>query len=149
MDRIILERFETSDQGTFGKIRIHDKIFYTLELPWRDNANDISCIPAGVYHCSFTMSARFKKKMYLIENVNNRSGIRIHSSNVAGDKTLGYKCQLNGCIALGEKIGYLEILKDGLREKQKSILISKPAVSKFEILMRGQPFILEVVNGVR
>lgn len=141
MDRIILERFETSDQGTFGRIRIYDKIFYTLELPWRDNANNLSCIPAGVYDCDFTMSARFKRKLYLVQAVNNRTGIRIHPANLAGDKTLGYKCQLNGCIALGEKLGAI----DG----QKAILISQPAVSKLEILLKGQSFKLEVINGFR
>lgn len=139
MDRIILERLETSDQGTFGRIRVGNEIFYTGELPWRDNANNFSCIPCGIYECHFTMSAHFKRELYLVENVNNRSGIRIHSANLMGDSTLGYLCQLNGCIALGEKLGTIA--------GQKAILISKPAVSKFERLMNGQSFILEIMNG--
>lgn len=139
MDRIILERLETSDQGTFGKIRIGNETFYTLELPWRDNSSNVSCIPCGLYECRFTMSNRFKRKMYLVDGVNKRSGIRIHSANYAGDKSLGYKCHLNGCIALGEKIGTM----DG----QKAILLSTPAIRKFEKLMNGQSFILEIMNG--
>lgn len=139
MDRIILERFETSDQGTFGKIRVGGEIFYTLELPWRDNANNTSCIPCGVYECRFTLSVRFGRRMYLVDNVNKRTGIRIHSANLAGDKSIGYRSQLNGCIALGEKVGTLE--------GQKCILLSKPAVRRFEELMNGQNFVLEVMNG--
>lgn len=138
MDRIILQRFETSDQGTFGKIRIEDETFYTLELPWRDNSRNISCIPAGIYECNFTVSAHFKRTMYLVDGVNNRTGIRIHSANLAGDKTLGLKCQLNGCIAIGERIGKIE--------GQKAILLSGPAVRKFENLMNRESFLLEVIN---
>lgn len=138
MDRIILERFTTSDQGTFGKIRIDEKIFYTLELPWRENSNNFSCIPVGVYVCDYTFSARFKKWMYQVQDVNNRTGIRIHSANLAGDKSCGYKCQLNGCIALGEKIGVIE--------GQRAVLLSTSAIRKFESLLNRESFILEVVN---
>lgn len=139
MDRIILERFETSDQGTFGRIQIGNETFYTGELPWRDNASNISCIPSGLYECRFTMSARFKRRMYLVSGVNNRSGIRIHSANLMGAKDLGYRCQLNGCISLGERLGVIE--------GQKAILVSSPAVRRFESLMNGQNFILEIING--
>lgn len=139
MDRIILERLETSDQGTFGKIRVGNEVFYTGELPWRDNRSNVSCIPVGLYECSFTLSARFRKRMYLVMNVNGRTGIRIHSANYMGDSTLGYRCHLNGCIALGEKIGTM----DG----QKAILLSTPAIRRFEKLMNGKNFILEITNG--
>lgn len=139
MERIILERFETSDQGTFGRIRIENEYFYTLELPWRDNVSNYSCIPAGVYSCKFTMSPRFGYSMYLVENVNKRTGIRIHSANLAGDKTLGHKSQLSGCIALGLHLGKMG--------GQKALLLSKPAVRKFESLLERKPFILEVING--
>jgi hypothetical protein len=139
LERIILERFETSDQGTFGKIRIENETIYTLELPWRDNSNDLSCIPAGVYQCHFTMSPRFHRRMYLVDGVNKRTGIRIHSANLAGDRTLGLKAQLNGCIALGLAFGKM----DG----QKCIVLSKPAVRKFESIMDQNSFVLEIING--
>lgn len=139
MDRIILIRTESTDQGTFGKIRIGNEYFQTLELPWRDNQNNISCIPAGIYTCKMTLSSRFKKRMYLVDGVNKRTGIRIHSANLAGDKSLGYKSQLSGCIALGEKIGFIE--------KQRAILLSTTAIRKFEIIMNGQDFVLEIING--
>ncbi len=140
MDRVILERFETSDQGTFGKIRIGDVTFYTGELPWRENKSEISCIPPGVYHCSWTLSSRFKCHMYILHEVNGRSGVRIHSANFMGDKHLGYRCQLSGCIALGERMAEMG--------GQKALIISKPAVSKFESLMGHKPFILEIKNGI-
>lgn len=139
MDRIILERFKTGDQGTLGRIRIGKEIFYTLELPWRDNRPNTSCIPAGVYACKFTMSPRFGYSMYLVDGVNNRSGVRIHSANFAGDKTLGYKSQLSGCISLG--------LHYGKMGGQDAVLLSKPAIRKFESLLERKSFILEIING--
>jgi len=53
-----------------------------------------------------------------------------------GDASLGLKCQLNGCIALGERLGYL----DG----QKALLLSQPAVRRMEEYFRGGPFLLEI-----
>lgn len=139
MKTVTLVRFESSDQGTFGRVYVEGHSFYTLELPWRDNRNDFSCIPAGTYECRMTRSPRFKKDLYEIFGVKGRFAIRIHSANLAGDTKKGFKSQLNGCIALGEKIGTLE--------KQKAIFVSKPAVSSFEKLMNHEPFILEVTYG--
>lgn len=136
MKRIILERLETSDHGTFGRLLAPGLTLFTGELPWRENKNDISCIPAGIYICHWTMSARFRRKMYLVQSVPHRTGIRKHSANLMGDSTLGLKRQLNGCIALGEKIGWM----DG----QKALLVSAPAMRRFETLMAGQPFELEI-----
>ena len=53
-----------------------------------------------------------------------------------GDKTKGYRCQLNGCIALGERLGYI----DG----QKALLLSAPAMRRFLDAARGEPFTLEI-----
>ena len=139
MNKVTLVRFESSDHGTFGKIYVEGFTFYTLELPWRDNRNDISCIPSGTYTCKMTRSPRFKKDLYEVLGVKGRFAIRIHSANLAGDVKKGFKSQLNGCIALGEKLGTLE--------KQKAIFVSKPAVANFEKLMNYEPFILEVTYG--
>lgn len=135
-----IERFESTDHGTFGRIEFEGHSFYTLELPWRDNRNDISCIPSGQYVCRITKSPRFKRDMYLVEGVQGRFGIRIHSANLAGDTTKGLRSHLNGCIAIGESRGTMG--------RQKALLQSQPAVRKFEELLDRKPFILEVINGM-
>ena len=56
-----------------------------------------------------------------------------------GDVTLGLRSQLNGCIALGERLGWM----DG----QKALLLSAPAVRRFEGHMGTAPFLLEIRNG--
>lgn len=137
---VLLQRFETSDQGTFGRILCPGGlVLFTGELPWRDNASSISCLPPGKYPTAMTWSPRFKRKMYLLGNTDPRVGIRAHSANFMGDKSLGYKMQLNGCIALGERLGTM----DG----QKALLFSAPAVRRFETFMGHDPFMLEIKNA--
>ncbi len=139
MVRIILERLETSDQGTFGRIQIGDQTFFTGELPDRNNESNISCIPVGTYHCKWTYSYHFKKEMYLVDAVPERAGIRIHAANFMGAKDLRYRCQLNGCIALGERVAEMA--------GQKALIVSAPAVRRFEELLNKKPFILEIIDG--
>src|SRR5574341_1627738 len=108
-NRII--RLDRGNQGTFGRIEVPGLVLFTGELPWRSNRTNESCIPPGpaeppvVYNVEWTYSLAFKRWMYLILGTDPRAGIRVHSANFMGDATLGLKMQLNGCIALGEKLG--------------------------------------------
>lgn len=135
-----LERFETSDQGTFGRILFDDKELFTGELPDRNNRPNLSCIPTGLYVCKWTYSPAFKRMMYLVTRVEGRSGIRIHSANLMGAKDKGYKSHLYGCIAMGERLGHLG--------KQKAILVSRPAISAFERWANTETFELEIIDGI-
>lgn len=140
MRRIILTRLESSDQGTFGTIQVPNgdyvEYFYSGELNWLDNRSNVSCIPKGLYRCTWTYSPRFNRHMYLVEGVTDRAGIRKHSANFMGDDTKGFKRQLNGCIALGEKLGWID--------RQKALLLSAPAMRRFEALLAGETFELEI-----
>ena len=130
----LLERQDQSDQGTFGRFIAGPLSFYSGELPWRDNAANVSCLPLGTYECVWTFSDRFRRFMYLLLGTEPRAGIRKHSANLMGSPP--FKAQLNGCIALGEKLGWI----DG----QKALLLSAPAVRRFEEYMGGKPFTLEI-----
>ena len=58
--RAVLERTGSTDEGTFGTLTLGDgQQLYTTELPWRDNATQVSCIPKGVYRCEAINSPRF------------------------------------------------------------------------------------------
>lgn len=139
MNRVTLERFEIGDQGVFGKLNFGNASWFTGELPWRENASNISCIPLGIYVCKFTLSNRLKKFTYELLSVEKRTGIRIHAANLMGDVSKGFHAQLNGCIALGEKLGIIE--------HQKAVLISASAVREFETLMNRSTFTLEIKNA--
>lgn len=139
MNYAYLHRVETGDQGTFGRIIFGDYELFTGEQPWLNNLPNQSCIPAGLYKVTWTYSPAFKRMMYLVNNVKGRSGIRIHPANLMGDRARGFKSHLYGCIALGEKRGYLG--------GQKAVLVSRPAVTKLENWAGGESFELEIING--
>jgi hypothetical protein len=139
MKLVVLERLETGDHGTFGRIVLPGLALFTGELPWRDNRPNLSCVPEAGYNVAWTYSPAFKRMMYLLLGTHPRAGIREHSANFMGDRTKGLRSQLYGCIALGMRLGWM----DG----QKALLLSAPAVRRFEDYMERKPFRLEIVNG--
>jgi len=131
-----IHRIDKSSQGTFGHLVAGGLALFSGELPWKDNARTISCIPLGVYPCAFTYSPKFGRYLYLVAAAPPRAGIRIHPANLAGDTTAGFLTELNGCIALGEKLGYID--------NQKALLSSASAVRRLEEYFGGRPFLLEI-----
>ena len=131
-----LIRTKSSDQGTFGMFTAGSLRCFSGELPWRLNQQQVSCIPAGTYEAVWAYSPRLHKYTYRLKAVPNREGILIHSANLFGDRSLGWKAQLLGCISLGEQLGTID--------KQQAILLSRPAVRRLEDGMDGEPFKLEV-----
>jgi len=106
MDQVNIFRIRRSDQGTEGLLVTPDFRCRTLELPWRDNQQNISCIPPGVYDVEIRMSNKYGR-IYWVRHVENRTYVLIHSGNYAGDKYKGYKTHVAGCILLGQKSGFL------------------------------------------
>jgi hypothetical protein len=131
-----IKRLETGDQGTFGRFIAGDLQGFTGELPDRDNAKGLSRIPEGTYKCIWVFSPHFRKWKYSVQNVPGRAGVLIHAGNFMGDINMGYKSHLQGCIALSERIGYIE--------KQKALLLSIPMIRRFEDMLNAQPFVLEI-----
>ncbi len=90
---VILKRIAENSHGTFGVlIRDGAPICLTLELPWKDNEESVSCIPAGTYECSPHSGARFQN-VWELKNVPDRKNILIHAGNSSEDT--------HGCILVG------------------------------------------------
>jgi hypothetical protein len=123
---VILTRNSDNGIETLGTLTYGNFTCKTLERPNKGNQPNISCIPVGTYTCKYTFSFKFLKYTYELQNVPNRSGIRIHSANLYS--------QLLGCIALGDS--YSDINAD----KQLDILNSRATITAFENLMNKQPF---------
>lgn len=130
---VFIYRDSTGDQGTPGRLIVPGEFScFSIELPWRDNQPNYSCLPPGDdYFLKWCYSPRFKKMMYLIvENIPTRSGFRIHSGNVAGDTKKGLRSHSLGCPLLGANRGVLW--------NQDAVLVSRPTVRKFEGIMGGR-----------
>lgn len=96
MDITIIRASESDDVPQLGMMLIDGAPrFLTLELPWRDNQHDISCIPLGKYVCKKFNSTKFGLT-FEVRNVPNRSGILFHAGNEAADT--------HGCILLGNRL---------------------------------------------
>jgi len=141
MKTLNLYRFYSSDEGTFGIIANDGYWWYTLELPNRDNKPNISCIPTGEYFVEMAYSHHFKRDVYHVRDVPNRSYILIHPANFAGDTSKGWQTHLQGCITLGKKTGKA-INKFG--KKQGCVLNSRLAIMEFENYLDRQPFRLTI-----
>lgn len=87
---ITVNRKTQTEDGIFGELSIDQHPFKCVTLEKKSKA-----IGAGTYSVEFTYSPTFNRIMPLI-NVPGREGIRIHWAN--------YPFQLEGCIAVGDKV---------------------------------------------
>lgn len=104
----------------------------TLELPWKENRNRISCIPPGTYKCRFYNSPS-KGEVLLLYNVPERSYIEIHIGN--------YNRDILGCIIVGYE--WRDIDGDRLMD----VVNSRVAFSRLKNLLRSsgqEEFELEI-----
>ena len=105
MSDLVLLRIGTDDIETQGVMRIDQRAFaVTLELPWRDNEPERSCIPPGTYACQRVHSPRFGDTFEVMA-VPNRSHILFHKGNTTPDT--------KGCILVGEYFDALAIRQSG------------------------------------
>lgn len=112
--RLYLKRVKSSEHITLGILYSFEQtsLYSTLELGWKDNQHNISCIPKGTYKVLKFDSPRFGKCL-IIDDVPGRSGILIHSGNTTKDT--------HGCILLGHIFKQDAILNS--RNAIKSILL--------------------------
>jgi len=110
----------------------------TLELPWRDNKSNISCIPSGAYHTQIRLSPKYGE-IYWVTTVPGRGWILIHSGNFAGDEHFGFRTHVKGCILLGKKFGHLD--------DQLAVLNSRITVRKFMNTIGRKSFTLNIIGG--
>jgi hypothetical protein len=130
MDRVKIVRTDTNaDSGTFGILSVNGvPLCNTLELFWRNNMRNVSCIPADVYHCTKHES---RPHDWRVLDVPNRSGVLFHAGNTIED--------IEGCILFGEQIARVN--------GTLGVKGSRNARAKFNLLMDGKKeFTLEIIN---
>ena len=86
-----------------------------IELPWKDNQRNVSCIPAGVYDAMAINRYSNGKYAIWILNVPNRSEILIHEAK--------FVRHLLGCKAPGHSFAHLD--NDGIIDVEDSDKVMK------------------------
>lgn len=127
---VTITRKTSTSKETIGELRTNDKGFGcdSLELLWKNNQVNISCIPTGTYNVKWTYSWKFPFGSYEVMNVKGRTGIRFHTGNFWSD--------IEGCILLGSLPK--DINMDGEVDLQNSRLI----INAFNKYMGKNPFTL-------
>ncbi len=129
MKTVIITRFKVTEDYSLGKcyIKNEDGIIHyvgvTLERGWRNNQQGISCMPVGEYDLRYEYSPHFRRNLWEVYGVPNRSEIKFHVAN--------YWRQLNGCVALGVK--HVDIDGDG----DPDVTSSRNTLKKFHSMMSG------------
>ncbi|MGM5482318.1 MAG: DUF5675 family protein [Nanobdellota archaeon] len=119
----LLYRYKTGDQGTSGFfITSWGFDCHTIELPWKDNQVNISCIPQGIYTVKKYNSPKYGK-CFLVQEVPGRTYILFHYGNWAGDRSKGYRSNSLGCILVGKRAAVIY--------GQRAVANSRVAMSEF------------------
>jgi hypothetical protein len=110
---------------------------FTIELPWKNNAPDVSCIPDGVYRCKAYASPRFGI-VYHITDVAGRTWILTHYGNWAGDTEKGWRSNSNGCVIMGKDPAEIY--------GQMAVATSKTTLRKWMEFTGGEDFMLHIIS---
>ena len=119
MKQFKLIRIAYIPDGTFGVLLDEDIPFcLTLEREWKDNEENISCIPRGSYLCKWVQSPKFGDTFEVFD-VPKHTHILFHKGNIEDDS--------EGCIIIGEQFHKykgkisLKASREGYREfKQRT-----------------------------
>ena len=136
--KVVISRNDQDKNQTTGTCEVFNEnsksVFKSksLERGWRNNEQNVSCIPLGEYPLVLEYSNRFKQDLWEIKQVDNRSECKFHAAN--------YWHQLNGCIALGEK------LTDINNDNYKDVTSSRNTMAKFHKAMGQDTKAVLVVN---
>ncbi|MFP4561567.1 MAG: DUF5675 family protein [Thiohalorhabdus sp.] len=108
--RLLMLRRAYTKFGTLSDFRLDGSAGeilqgHTIELPWQDNATDVSCIPEGSYNAIRHRSPTFGPCLWL-QDVPERTEILVHAANSPTD--------LNGCIGPGDSYGWAGDYWDGI-----------------------------------
>ena len=139
MKKVQLRRIWNDEKESLGFLSVTEDngmpVFASIALERGDRGNrrNISRIPAGTYPLRLTYSPKFRRKMWLVDDVPGRSGIRIHPAN--------YWNQLQGCIAPGLR------LKDLNHDGYMDVTNSRNTTQQFEQALKGiTNTIIEVID---
>ena len=126
MSKVTIKRIY-QDDCTVGILNYKGFRCFTLELPDKNNQQNISCIPAGEYNC-FKIISNSLGDCIEIQDVPGRTYIRIHKGN--------FTSQIRGCVLVGESLS--DINNDLIIDVANS-------TSAFNKLMKATPEVFKLV----
>ena len=130
--KLVLVR-EYLPMGTNGILSLDSMaLCHTIELPWKENRKQVSCIPEGEYEVTKRFSEKFKWHLQIL-NVPGRDLILIHPANNALK-------ELKGCIA-----PVTSITGPGTGQ-QSRIVFNKLITLIYTVLNKNETVLLTIKN---
>jgi len=131
---LVLER-EYFEKGVNGELFLNQQLVCrTIELPWRENQRQVSCIPEGQYTVRLRCTKRFGRHL-TVDRVPGRISILVHTFNNALKESRG--CIAPVCQTTGEGQGHssrialdrlLGLLQPAFDKNETILLIIKKAI---------------------
>lgn len=128
---IELRTITSDERGTVSVIFVDDVICcWALELPWKNNRQNISCVPAGEYPLVLEYSPRFNDVLWELKDVPGRSECKIHPANLLSQLSgciapgLDIKCGSNGYRTIQSRMAHDKFLKAVGGRKKEALCIS-------------------------
>lgn len=132
MNTATLKRGKGDSKETLGTQILHrngqSMTVSTVELPWLNNQQNVSCIPIGTYLCKWTPF--HDTHHYELQNVPGRTGIFMHNGNYYSDSL--------GCIIVGTIPA--DINHDGELDVTSSVV----TLAAMEAFMNKEDFTLTI-----
>ena len=117
------------ENGTNGKLTYQGQhICYTIELPWRNNLQRLSCIPVGTYKLAKRKYTKHGEQIG-IPAVLGREAILIHAANDAQRDLLGCIAPVTALTGEGcgtesrNALGELKALVYGLWDREEEVYL--------------------------
>jgi hypothetical protein len=133
--RIVIDRYSPEESQTIGKFYLLGqsdsllKEWDSMELPWLNNQQYISCVPIGIYTAIRHYSPKFGECLW-IQDVPGRSEILVHYAN--------YHYDLLGCIGIGQDLAYID------QDKDIDITSSRKSMRELMELIEGDAIEIEI-----
>lgn len=123
---------EGQEFGTFSRWTLDGKpLGVGVERPWKNNSDNISCVPAGNYTATLYNSPTHGR-VYQFNDVPERENIQIHSANFARE--------LKGCLAPGREIAIFP-------GSEKGVTQSRDALKEFMARCEGDRTIEVIIHA--
>lgn len=133
--KFTLKREIISNKATLGTLFNPQglELAKSIELPFMDNKQGISCIPFGTYKCKKDNTGRHR--FWKILDVEGRENIEMHIAN--------FTSELKGCIAFGQSWAFMSNSKTNKLEL--SVSSSGKTFEKLKEILPDE-FELEIIS---
>ena len=138
--------YEFDEKGTFGKMFIGDRVFYSVERPWLDNQPSVSCVPEGEYELQWLptttlVPAEFHEMTWYLDGETVSAAYHSHKPRTrCALHIANFPRNVRGCIGFGRQLG------SDVWSGEQAVLASRHAMRDLIELLGPNDLTLKIVR---